>query len=108
MNVMADIQNGGENTPASGLQINSPMPAPAVNPSSAVTGATSNLINSAAIANVAGQETSHTQRFNPLYVNPSGRINQPGSDTVIILFRIDNRLTIPTNFVLWSNLTFWN
>ena len=64
MNVMADINNGGEGTfLESGIQVNSSMPAP-LNPSSAVTGTTSNMINSAAIANVAGQE-----RFNPLYVN---------------------------------------
>jgi len=39
MNVMADINNDGENTPASGLQVNTPIPVP-VNPSYAATGAT--------------------------------------------------------------------
>jgi len=79
MDVNADINNGGENTPASGLELN----ASNVNFTNAAAGTfSSRLVSSAVTAQVAGQETLLTQRcytFHP--GNPSERINQPGSET---------------------------
>jgi len=76
MNVNNDIYNGGENTPASGLQVNN---------LSASSGATLGLNTSAAIDPiVAGQETVAFQRFHNVSqfgIPPTGRINQPGSET---------------------------
>jgi len=62
MDVNADINNGGEITPASGLELN----ASNVNITTAAAAGTSSsgLVSSAATAQVAGQETLLTQRFN--------------------------------------------
>jgi len=74
MNLNNDINNGGENTPASGLLMNNV---------SSTSSATLGLNNSAAIETVAGHETVAFQRFHNVFQIgiPTGRINQPGSET---------------------------
>jgi len=74
MNVNDDINNGGENTPASGLLVNNLY---------ATSNATMGLNNSAAISNVAGKEIVIFQRLNNVsqFGIPTGSINQPGSET---------------------------
>jgi hypothetical protein len=75
MNVDEDINNVGENTPASGLLMST---------MAAASGAILGLDNSAAIGNFAGQETTAFQRFNNVsqlgIPTGTGRINHPGSE----------------------------
>jgi len=74
MNVNNDINNGGENTPASRLLVNNV---------SAASNATLGSNNSAAIETVAGHETVAFQRFhNVSQIGiPTVRINKPDSET---------------------------
>jgi len=69
MNLNNDINNGGENTPALGLQVNNV---------SATSSATLGLNNSAAIDTAAGLETVAIQKFHNVFQIgiPTGRINQ--------------------------------